>query len=250
MSKIGVIEEFLEANADGQEKRMDLREVYDWRYRDDHWKRRCRIVAREYRAGASSTAETFSPTASSAAARLVLILHLIFPEWIIVVLDIKDAYLQVPQQEEVLATISSWMKKACNDVGEGIVWRLKRCLPGQRNAATRWYEHLRSILEKLGFVFSVHVPALARHVKRRLCISIHVDDELLAGEKQETVWLVEELEKIFKVEKEGPYPSDRIGRGEDMRYLKRKYVFVPEGIVVQPNEKYVRKLIELYDQDD
>ena len=247
MSKIGVIEEFLEANADGQEKRMDLREVYDWRYREDHWKRRCRIVAREYRAGASSTAETFSPTASSAAARLVLILHLIFPEWIIVVLDIKDAYLQVPQQEEVLVTISSWMKKACNDVGEGIVWRLKRCLPGQRNAATRWYEHLRSILEKLGFVFSVHVPALARHVKRRLCISIHVDDELLAGEKQETVWLVEELEKIFKVEKEGPYPSDRIGRGEDMRYLKRKYVFVPEGIVVQPNEKYVRKLIELYD---
>ena len=23
---------------------MDLREVYDWRYREDHWKRRCRIV--------------------------------------------------------------------------------------------------------------------------------------------------------------------------------------------------------------
>eukprot|EP00439_Symbiodinium_sp_Y106_P022811 s2616_g2.t2 len=172
-------------------------------------------------------------------------LHLICPERIIVVLDIKGACLQVPQQEEVLVTIPSWMKKVCN-IGEGVVWRLKRCLPGQRNAATRWYEHLRSILEKLGFVFSVHVP-LARHVKRRLCISIHVDDELLAGEKQETVWLVEELEKIFKVEKEGPYPSDRIGRGEEMRYLKRKYVFVPEGIVVQPNEKYVRKLIELYD---
>ena len=78
LSKIGVIEEFLEANPNGPEKRMDLREVYDWRYREDHWKRRCRIVAREYRAGASSTAETFSPTASSAAARLVLILHLIF----------------------------------------------------------------------------------------------------------------------------------------------------------------------------
>ena len=96
-------------------------------------------------------------------------------------------------------------------------------------------------------MFSVHVPALARHVKRRLCIFIHVDDDLLAGEKHETVWLVEELEKIFKVEKEGPYPLDRIGKGEEMRYLKRKYVFVPEGIVVQPNEKYVRKLIELYD---
>ena len=141
LSKIGVIEEFAESCASGEEKQMDLREVYDWRYRDGKWRRRCRIVAREYRAGATSTAETFSPTASNAAARLVLILHLLNPTWVIVVLDIKDAYLQVPQQEEVLVTISAWMKKACN-IGEGIVWRLKRCLPGQRNAATRGYEHL------------------------------------------------------------------------------------------------------------
>ena len=136
LSKIGVIEEFQENHATGQEKRMDLREVYDWRFRDNRWKRRCRIVAREYRAGPSSTAETFSPTASNASARLVLILHLIFPKRVIVVLDITDAYLQVPQQEEVLVTISAWMKKVCN-IGEGIVWRFKRCLPGQRNAATR-----------------------------------------------------------------------------------------------------------------
>ncbi|OLP77140.1 hypothetical protein AK812_SmicGene42834 [Symbiodinium microadriaticum] len=128
LSKIGVIEEFAESGASGSEKRMDLREVYDWRYRDGKWRRRCRIVAREYRAGATSTAETFSPTASNAAARLVLILHLLNPTWVILVLDIKDAYLQVPQQEEVLVTISDWMKKAYN-IGEGIVWRLKRCLP-------------------------------------------------------------------------------------------------------------------------
>ena len=246
LSKIGVIEEFAESGASGSEKRMDLREVYDWRFRDGKWRRRCRIVAREYRAGATSTAETFSPTASNAAARLVLILHLLNPTWVILVLDIKDAYLQVPQQEEVLVTISDWMKKACN-IGDGIVWRLKRCLPGQRNAATRWYEHLRSILERLGFEFSKHVPALARHKTKPVCISIHVDDELLAGKKEDSLWLVEELEKIFRVEKEGPYPLNRIGDGEELRYLKRKYVFVEEGVVVQPNEKYIKKLLELYD---
>ena len=246
LSKIGVIEEFAESGASGSEKRMDLREVYDWRYRDGKWRRRCRIVAREYRAGATSTAETFSPTASNAAARLVLILHLLNPTWVILVLDIKDAYLQVPQQEEVLVTISDWMKKACN-IGEGIVWRLKRCLPGQRNAATRWYEHLRSILERLGFEFSQHVPALAKHKTRAVCISIHVDDELLAGQREDSLWLVEELEKVFRVEKEGPYPLTRNGNGEELRYLKRKYVFVGEGIVVQPNEKYIKKLLELYD---
>ena len=234
-----MIEEFAESGASGSEKRMDLREVYDWRYRDGKWRRRCRIVVREYRAGATSTAETFSPTASNAAARLVLILHLLNPTWVILVLDIKDAYLQVPQQEEVLVTISAWMKKACN-IGEGIVWRLKRCLPGQRNAATRWYEHLRSILERLGFEFSEHVPALAKHKTRAVCISIHVDDELLAGQREDSLWLVEELEKVFRVEKEGPYPLNRIGTGEELRYLKRKYVFVGEGIVVQRNEKTSR----------
>ncbi|CAE7242118.1 unnamed protein product, partial [Symbiodinium microadriaticum] len=34
LSKIGVIEEFAESCASGEEKQMDLREVYDWRYRD------------------------------------------------------------------------------------------------------------------------------------------------------------------------------------------------------------------------
>ncbi|CAE7543510.1 unnamed protein product, partial [Symbiodinium microadriaticum] len=125
LSKIGVIEEFIESKANGTEKRMDLREVYDWRYRDDQWKRRCRIVAREYRAGAASTAETFSPTASSAAARLVLILHLLNPTWVILVLDIKDAYLQVPQQEEVLVTISEWMKKDSEKTVYGL-WKSSR----------------------------------------------------------------------------------------------------------------------------
>ena len=186
LSKIGVIEEFAESGASGSEKRMDLREVYDWRYRDGKWRRRCRIVAREYRAGAASTADTFSPTASNAAARLVLLLHLLNPTWVILVLDIKDAYLQVPQQEEVLVTISDWMKRAAN-IGEGIVWRLKRCLPGQRNAATRWYEHLRSILERLGFEFSQHVPAFAKHKTTAVWISIHVDDELLAGRREDSL---------------------------------------------------------------
>ena len=40
---------------------------------------------------------------------------------------------------------------------------------------------------------------------------------------------------------------NRTGNGEELRYLKRKYVFVEEGIVVQPNEKYIKKLLELYD---
>ena len=47
-----------------------------------------------------------------------------------------------------------------------------------------------------------------------------MDDELLAGQREDSLWLVEELEKVFRVEKEGPYPL---------------------------NEKYIKKLLELYD---
>ena len=71
---------------------------------------------------------------------------------------------------------------------------------------------------------------------------------MLAGQREDSLWLVKELEKVFRVEKEGPYRLNRIGDGEELRYLKRKYVFVGEGIVVQPiNEKYIKKLLELYD---
>ena len=61
------------------------------------------------------------------------------------------------------------------------------------------------------------------------------------------MWLVEELEKIFRIEKEGPYPLNRVGKGEELRYLKNKYVFVEEGVAAQPNEKYIKKLLELHD---
>ena len=76
---------------------------------------------------------------------------------------------------------------------------------------------LKVSLRRNRFRVSKHVPALAKHKTRPLCISIHVDDELLAGEKEDTVWLVEELEKIFRVEKEGPYPLNRTGNGEELR---------------------------------
>ena len=61
---------------------------YDWRFRDGKWRRRCRTVARKCGAGTTRP----SLTASNA------ILHLLNPTWVILVLDIKDAHLQVSQE--------------------------------------------------------------------------------------------------------------------------------------------------------
>ena len=44
----------------GGEVMLDTRCVFDWRYRDG-WRRRCRLVAREFNVTGESTSETFSP---------------------------------------------------------------------------------------------------------------------------------------------------------------------------------------------
>ena len=54
---------------------LTTRSVFDWRFREQKWKRRCRVVAREFRAGDSSNSKTFAPTSSLAATRLLLSTH-------------------------------------------------------------------------------------------------------------------------------------------------------------------------------
>ena len=116
---------------------------------------------------------------------------------------------------------SGWMKRIAK-IGEGVSWLLRHCLPGQRAASREWYEYFRNILENLGFVFSKHLPALGKPKTKKFLISIHVDDEMLAGKEEPTEWLISELEKHFSVEKEGLFPVGPKGDGEDLSYLKRK----------------------------
>ena len=86
---------------------ISTRSVFDWRYRDG-WKRRCRFVAREFKGYSKNTAETFAPTAGIGS-RLVMLLHIVYG-WCLSFVDIKDAFLLVPQRECVLVTVPSWWK--------------------------------------------------------------------------------------------------------------------------------------------
>ena len=102
---------------------LDTRQVFDWRYRDGQWKRRCRLVAREFRAGAQSTEETFAPTSPKYVVNILLVFCLVH-QLSILVCDIKDAFLTVPQRELVVVEVP----------GGPHFWKLGRCLPGQRRA--------------------------------------------------------------------------------------------------------------------
>ena len=84
--------------------------VYDWRFRNKAWQRRCRLVAREFRGADRSTASTFAPTSNNAGNRVMLQLHLTF-RWVICFLDVKDAFLLVEQRELILVEMPSWWSR-------------------------------------------------------------------------------------------------------------------------------------------
>ena len=97
LSNMGVISEY--GNKTGEEMVPDTRLVFDWRFRDEQWKRiRARLVAREFRSGDASNEETFAPTSSKWIIHMFLVLALV-QQLNVLVMDVKDAFLTVPQRD-------------------------------------------------------------------------------------------------------------------------------------------------------
>ena len=100
-------------------------------------------------------------------------------------------------------------------------------------------------------MYSTAMPSVLKHQSRKLAINIHVDDELVVGEKLEDIdWVIGELKKIYRLQVEGPIPKEPLGSGEELSCLKKTYVFQQDGIYVRPNSKFTDTLIELYGLQD
>ena len=110
---------------------VDTTLVYNWRFREGQRRRRCRIVAREYRDG-QATEDQYSPTSTFAAVRVLFVLSMLF-DLSVTAMDVKDAFLLVDQNKEMYVLIPTWIRDIAQDGATH--WLLKKCLPGQRNAA-------------------------------------------------------------------------------------------------------------------
>ena len=245
LTNLGVVKVILEHEMLEDGKFVDLKEVFDWRHREGQWKRRCRIVAREFKTG-PSTDETFSPTSSFAVVRFFLMLHL-FYGWKLASLDISDAYLTVEQQETCYVKISGWIKQLLG-LQQNALWQLQKVLPGQRNGAQRWFQDFTHHLQRLGFKCCVAMPSVLKHATKQIAINVHVDDELIASENEaDLMWVIAELKKIYKLQVEGPVPRGMLGAGEELNYLKKTYVFLEGGVCIKSGSRYIDKLLRLYD---
>jgi hypothetical protein len=223
---------------------LTTRSVFDWRFRDQRWKRRCQFVAREFRCGDKSSSQTFAP-ASGVGSRLVMLLHVCL-KWMLSYVDVKDAFLSVPQIELVLVSVPSWWRPESNADGGERFWVLERCLPGQRNAAAWFFDFLSDHLNALGFFNTPLLPSLFRHKTKNVVVCSHVDDLVLAGEESDLLWAIGGLKRNFTVSGGEVFPQPDQKEDEAIRFLKKRHYFTEAGVVTAPHETYVEELIKLY----
>ena len=204
---------------------VDTTLVYDWRFREGQWRRRCRIVAREYRDG-QTTEDQYSPTSAFAAVRVLFVLSMIF-DLSVTAMDVKDAFLLVDQKEEMYVLIPTWIREIAQDGATH--WLLKKCLPGQRNAALRWYEHFSSLCTDAGMEPYLRCPTTMKlsNQVRKAFLNVHVDDILFIGKPEDVSWFSNTAGSSLTMKVDGPHEQ---GSGKMLHYLKKNITLLPEGI--------------------
>eukprot|EP00913_Durusdinium_trenchii_P032259 g30204.t1 len=225
-------------------KSLTTRFVRDWRAkpRTKHpgapkqFLRRSRLVAREY--ATDRRDDVHSPATGGQALRLLPSIYLMKKaeeehgglEYTLGALDIKDAFLQVPQAVPTQVSTASGH------------FEVKKNLPGQRIGAKAWFEYLTDWLKAREFSFSEISPCLGR-LGHKMMLLIHVDDVMFVGEKDYVMeQFIPDLKQSFEISEQ-----HLTGEGSSFQFLRRTYVEIEGGLKVMPG-KYAESMIEMYEE--
>ena len=227
-----------ENQLDDDYRLMTSRSVYDWRFRDGHWVRRSRLVARDYKFLQPELEGLFSPASNSLGTKVwAALVQSAGGSLSLYSADVKDAYLMVQQDEKVYVTLND--KK----------YILGRCLPGQRVGSKSWYDLLALVLRQKGLVSYKANPSLfykkvENEKQRPLIVSTHVDDLQIIGDDGEVQELLQHLrDQGWKLQVDGPCGPHVQG---SCSFLKRKFLSDGQGkLWVKLNNRYVEKLVEI-----
>ena len=132
-------------------------------------------------------------------------------EYTLGALDIKDAFLQVPQAAPTQVSTASGH------------FEVKKKLPGQRIGAKAWFDYLTDWLKAREFSLSEINPCLGRF-GHKMMLLIHVDDVMFVGEKDYVMeQFIPDLKQSFEISEQHlsgrgqliPVPAeDLCGSGE------------------------------------
>ena len=215
-------------------RKLSTRMVTTWRVKPhngvDHFLRRARFVAREFRWMSSELDDAvFAPASSSILTRalpaLLVAKQSSSEAWYALSLDITDAYLTVEQK--VPTVVCAYL------AGKQKRFRLLRTLPGQRTGAKDWFDDFHAHLEgTIGIKPFTESPAL-------FCIPItcnggdvtngggglsHVDDVFAAGCRPALTSLCQAARAKYKCS----IQELRQG-GDEIFFLKRKHLWLVSG---------------------
>ena len=239
-----------------EEKDKDIKRVLttkmvrDWRLKDfsdssggpstKKWLRRSRLVAREY--AITKRDDVFSPASSSHLLRLLPVIYLMrlgeieesqqgkAEDVVIGSMDIKDAFLQVDQEEPLRVRV---------EAGEFIV---HKNLPGQRLGAKAWFDHISNFLKEKGNFESCDLnPCLLRNELAMLLI--HVDDIMIAG----STYYIEKVFVPMIKEKFEISLALMKTNGDEISFLKRTYRKIDDGIVIIPGH-YIETMVNVFEE--
>ena len=197
---------------------------------------RCGLVAQEIAYGEKMD-ELFAGTPSLAAVRVVLSLMLYNRANILMVLDVKRAflygnmrrtgYIELPEQDE--------------QSGGNLVGVLDKAMYGTRDAPLIWLSVVRAKLEGIGFTVSLLQPSLYFHRGRGLIVVVHVDDFACVGLEANLDWLYRELSSEFEMtcSELGPRPE----HSTEVKYLNRLVKLHNDGISIEGDPKHADLLI-------
>ena len=149
---------------------------------------------------------------------------------VLAALDIKDAFLQVPQQHVVSVNL------------HGTEYVVLRNLPGQRLGAKAWYWYFREyVTSSMNFEWCSVQPCLATCEGN--VFMVHVDDLLFAGSRK--FWnqkFLPTMQRKFSV-------SYKLlgGTGTEIDFLTRRLVMLSDGMMIVPGTS-AAKVVECFEK--
>ena len=161
----------------------------------------------------------------------------------VVTLDVKDAYLNVPQVSPVLIYVDKALVEE-GAVGE-VPFILERLLPGQRIAAAEWFQFVKEMLVEGGMENFPKEPTLFRAKgEDDTGMILHADDGILASTRQARGALVGVLAKKVEVK-----TSDPLEIGQEIEFLKRRYIRCEDGVIMMSGTKHLEGLLNSLGHD-
>ena len=197
---------------------------------------RCRLVAQELGYG-ERLDELFAGTPSLGSVRLALAHAMTKPNFKIMVMDVKCAFLYGEIQRSVYIELPHVDPK----YGDGsVVGKLRKSMYGTRDAPQIWGKVVQNTLENLGYAQSVYQPAVYYSREKDVMIIVHVDDFLCVGDGAVLENLHVDLNKSFEVKKTMLSMEDE----RETSYLNRRLVVTERGVEIISDTKHSDLLLK------